>query len=441
MRKKLKIVLLICSLLFTIMAIWFLSVLYEGEKPSIEFSQDANIIGQSSTFDIAFSDMKSGIRDVSVTITQNGKERVIHSADFTSKGHSKEIVTVLIDYKALKLSDGGATLRASATDHSLRKNQAVVSKEVLVDITPPRISLLNPSNYINPGGSCVTTFKLSEEVNRTGVSVNADFFAAYPVNQAGNFYYVSYFAVPLDADQIDMKISIIAEDKAGNASLRAVPFLIRNKKFRHDRMQIGDNFLNNKMPEFSYVLDKLQNASTVESFVYVNEKLRSDNINKVAQLCKKTADKQLWDGVFLRLNNAATMATFGDKRTYYYGDKIISKSRHMGIDLASTKNAAVEAANGGIIAFTGYLGIFGNTVIIDHGLGLFSFYAHLSNITVADDQHVRKGDSIGLTGMSGLAGGDHLHYGVIVGSKFVNPQEWWDSHWIKDNVDIKLGQF
>ena len=134
------------------------------------------------------------------------------------------------------------------------------------------------------------------------------------------------------------------------------------------------------------------------------------------------------------------MATFGDKRTYYYGDKIISKSRHMGIDLASTKNAIVEAANGGIIAFTGYLGIFGNTIIIDHGLGLFSFYAHLSDITVADDQHVSKGDSIGLTGMSGLAGGDHLHYGVIVGSRFVNPQEWWDSHWIKDNVDIKLGR-
>jgi murein DD-endopeptidase MepM/ murein hydrolase activator NlpD len=108
------------------------------------------------------------------------------------------------------------------------------------------------------------------------------------------------------------------------------------------------------------------------------------------------------------------------------------------VDLASTQNAVVEASNRGIINFTGDLGIFGNTVIIDHGQGLFSFYAHLNNITASEGQTVDKGTPIGYTGSSGLAGGDHLHYGIFVGHKFVNPQEWWDPHWIKDNVERKL---
>ncbi len=438
MRKKLKLLIVICSLLLTILVIGFLSVFYEGEKPLIKHGRDIKIMGRNSTFEIAFSDMKSGLRGVSITLSQNGEERVIHSADFPVQGHHEETVSVAIDYKTLKLHDGKATLQISAIDHSLRKNRTLISTEVVVDITPPRISLLNSSNYINPGGSCIITFTLSEEVKRAGVSVNDDFFTAYPVTRSGNSYYINYFAAPLDADQIDMNISIISEDKAGNTALRAVPFHVRKKKFRRDTMRIGDNFLRNKMPEFSYVQENLQDISPVESFIHVNEIVRSENIDKIISLCKNSADSQLWEGAFLRLNNAATMAHFGDKRTYYYGDKIISKSTHMGVDLASTKNAIVEASNGGIIAFTGYLGIFGNMVIIDHGLGLFSHYAHLSNITVSNAQHVKKGASIGHTGMSGLAGGDHLHYGIIVGHTFVNPQEWWDPHWIRDNVDRKL---
>ena len=438
MRKKLKLLILICSVLLTIAAISFFAVFYEGEKPLIKLSEDITIIGRNSTFNILFSDKKSGLRSVSVKITQDGDERTVVSSDFTAKGRHDETIAVEIDYKSLNLHDGEATLQISAIDYSLRKNRTIVSIDLPVDITPPRISLLNSSNYLNPGGSCVTTFTLSEEVKNSGVEVNDDFFTAYPVNQPGSSYYICYFAAPLDANEIDMKISIMAEDSAGNTSLRAIPFHIRNKKFRKDNMHIGDNFLRRKMPEFSYILENLKDASPLESFIYVNEKVRPDNIDEITTLCKETAGSQLWEGTFLRLNNSATMARFGDKRTYYYGDKNIGKSTHLGVDLASTKNAIVEASNRGIIAFTGDLGIFGNTVIIDHGLGLFSFYAHLSEIKVNEGQTVNKGASVGHTGFSGLASGDHLHYGVIVGHKFVNPQEWWDPHWIRDNIEIKV---
>jgi len=91
-----------------------------------------------------------------------------------------------------------------------------------------------------------------------------------------------------------------------------------------------------------------------------------------------------------------------------------------------------------VVAFTGPLGIYGNTVVIDHGQGLFSLYSHLSSITTNVGKTVNKADLIGYSGVSGLAGGDHLHFSIIAGGQFVNPQEWWDPHWINDNVSKKL---
>jgi murein DD-endopeptidase MepM/ murein hydrolase activator NlpD len=112
----------------------------------------------------------------------------------------------------------------------------------------------------------------------------------------------------------------------------------------------------------------------------------------------------------------------------------------LGIDLASLTNSPVPAANGGIVVFADNIGIYGRTVILDHGLGLFSMYSHLSHIAVKPGDRLSKGQTIGRTGSTGLAGGDHLHFGMIVHNTFVNPVEWWDKNWIKNNVLSKIEQ-
>jgi murein DD-endopeptidase MepM/ murein hydrolase activator NlpD len=100
--------------------------------------------------------------------------------------------------------------------------------------------------------------------------------------------------------------------------------------------------------------------------------------------------------------------------------------------------AAVNAANHGRVVYADDLGIYGSCVLVDHGLGLATLYGHLSQIDVSVGDEVRKGDTLGLSGATGLAGGDHLHFAVQVGGTYVDPLEWWDRSWVRKHVEVRL---
>ena len=137
---------------------------------------------------------------------------------------------------------------------------------------------------------------------------------------------------------------------------------------------------------------------------------------------------------FYPLRNGAAVGRFGDHRYFSYENNIIGESYHLGIDFASVKQAPVILSNGGVVAFAGFNGIYGNMVIIDHGLGLMSLYAHLSRIDVHEGQQLESGAQIGNTGLTGLVLGDHLHFATLVQGVESNPTEWLDSKWINDNL-------
>jgi murein DD-endopeptidase MepM/ murein hydrolase activator NlpD len=180
--------------------------------------------------------------------------------------------------------------------------------------------------------------------------------------------------------------------------------------------------------------------SPVEKFLFVNRDLRRANYQKISEVCRDSDNKIYWEGAFLRLPNAANRAGYADHRTYFYQNKEIDRQVHLGIDLASLANSQVPAANSGVVAFAGTLGIYGGTVIIDHGFGLFSMYSHLSFIDVNAGDQLSKGQELGRTGSTGMAGGDHLHFSMLVDDTFVNPVEWWDESWIQNNVMSKIEQ-
>ena len=99
-----------------------------------------------------------------------------------------------------------------------------------------------------------------------------------------------------------------------------------------------------------------------------------------------------------------------------------------------------EFINAGVVLYAADLGIYGNCVIVDHGLGVQSLYAHLSSIEVKEGDRVEKGRVLGRSGMTGLAGGDHLHFTMLVNGQAVNPVEWWDPKWMQDRVLRKIAE-
>ena len=219
------------------------------------------------------------------------------------------------------------------------------------------------------------------------------------------------------------------------------------KPFRRTRIQLSDRFLGAVVPPIverapDLADEELGASPSLEEltdlYLFINGTLRQRNRETVAAFAGGTSSHLQWEGPFLQLSNSQVESGFADHRTYVYQGNDIDQQVHLGFDLASTVNAPVSAANNGTVIHADYLGIYGNCVIIDHGMGLQSLYAHLSAIDVSPGQEVTRDQRIGLSGRSGLAGGDHLHFAMLLQGQPVTPVEWWDPHWIEDRIQRKL---
>ncbi len=346
-----------------------------------------------------------------------------------------------MDPFTLNLAQGRVDLTVSAWDYSRRKggdgNLSLFEHKMVVDTIPPAIRTISRLHYVNMGGSGLVIYQTSSDAVKSGLYVDEFFFPGYPLavdSKSGDK--ACYFGIPLKSKG-KPDIYLWAEDKAGNRAKTAFYCHVRKKRFPTDKMNITDRFLNRLLPGFAPYFNN-SNADNVSKFLKINRDLREENARTFFDLRTNTSPEKLWDGVWIRLKNAATRAKFGERRFYYYKGKKIDEQTHMGIDLASLANSGVQAANSGRVILAETLGIYGLTLVLDHGQGLASIYAHLSSINVKPGQEVLKGEIIGTTGQTGLAGGDHLHFGIMVGGIPVNPIEWWDSHWIKDNIIKKL---
>ena len=212
---------------------------------------------------------------------------------------------------------------------------------------------------------------------------------------------------------------------------------LKNVKYKKSTIHIDDNFIQQKVAPLLNDVGARQ-GSPKDIFVKVNKSLRKENEDKIRSITEKETPAILWHDAFTQLSNSKVEANFADARTYVYNNEAIDSAYHLGYDLSVTKHYPAEAANSGVVAFVGDLGIYGNTVIIDHGLGLFTLYGHLSSIDVKVGDQIKQRQVIGKTGETGLAVGDHLHFGVYLHGLSVLPVEWWDQKWIDDNVQPKL---
>ncbi len=426
---------------------WFLTTIFESEVPSITVQPLSEFLSKKQEFTLSALDLKRGLKQLQVTLKQGGREITVLEKKFpfeglfNAAGVHRFDATFSVDPLALNLAQGRLDLVVSAWDYSKRKggdgNLSLFEHKLVVDTIPPAIRTISRLHYINVGGSGLVVYQTSSDAVKSGIYVDELFFPGYPLsNDSKRGNSVCYFAVPLNSKGTP-DIYLWAEDRAGNRAKTEFYCQVRKKRYPTDKINITDSFLKKILPGFASYLGNL-NADDITKFLKINRELREENAKKFFDLRTDTSPERLWDGVWIRLKNAATMAKFGERRPYYYKGQEIDEQTHTGVDLASLAHSGVQAANNGRVILAEPVGIYGLAIVLDHGQGLASIYAHLSSVNVKAGQKVSKGEIIATTGQTGLAGGDHLHFGIMVGGIPVNPVEWWDSHWIKDNIMKKL---
>ncbi len=442
-RALLIVILLLVVIPLAVLAVWRL----EGQAPTIEKVPAEMVIGTvPRTIVVDIAERGRGLKAVQAAVAQAGREVVLEEARFDGSllgpgsGVEAHTLTLEVDAGKLNLVEGQATLRIMARDFSWRDwwngNRTMVEIPLTVDVKPPSISVLSRFHYVNQGGSGLLVYRLNETCPRHGVMVGERFFPGHPAGTDDRRSMMAFFAVGYD-QKPDTIIKARAVDQAGNETTAGFSYRIRAKRFRKDVLNISERFIAQKMRP---LLEAAGGTATEPQaiFLAVNREMRKRNYETLTRLSEKATPEIAWEGVFMRLPQAANRAQFADHREYKYRGSIIDRQVHLGADLASLQQSPVPAANGGTVVFTGDVGIYGNTVVVEHGFGLFSLYSHLSSIQANAGDRVAKGDIIGRTGITGLAAGDHLHFGMMVHDTLVNPIEWWDAHWIKDNITTKM---
>jgi len=418
---------------------YYLQPRFEWEAPQIKFTPDSDVLGMKP-IEIDVADPGAGLKSVSATLTAGGAERTLVSEKYDQPVSGKKI-TVALTSALSGVKEGPAILRVSARDGSLwnffKGNETVIQKNVSIDITPPTLELIADDRYVNFGGVGVIVYKPSTDTVTSGVRIGDYFFPGF----AGQIkdhadHFIALFAhaynVPAEARAV-----LVATDKAGNTKEMPLSYELKNVKYKKSTIAVSDNFLQTKVIPLLNDVGARQ-GTPKDVFVAVDKGVRKENEDKIAAVTKKATPSMLWKGAFTQLSNSKVEANFADERTYTYNNEPIDTAYHLGYDLSVTKHYPVEAANSGAVAFTGDLGLYGNAVILDHGLGLFTLYGHLSSIDVKVGDSIQQRQIIGKTGETGFAAGDHLHYGVYLDGVAVLPVEWWDEKWINDNIQPKL---
>ena len=326
--------------------------------------------------------------------------------------------------------------------YGMRTAETRLTRDLDVRLEPPRVGVLSLHQFVNHGGAEFVVFRATPPDVTAGVRVGDVSYPSFPGSSVGiqePATRVAFFVLNYDQD-LNAPVSVFARDPAGNEVTSAVERRQFAKPFIKSRIEIDDRFLQRVVPAIAQNTPGagIDTSDLVAGFLKINNELRRQNNQTIAGLAAKTKPEMLWREAFSQLGNTAVESRFADFRTYFYQGKEIDKQVHLGFDLASLQQASVPASNRGIVVFANYLGIYGNCVVIDHGLGVQSLYGHLSTTDVKEGDTVEKGQQLGRTGTTGLAGGDHLHFTMLVNGIAVNPVEWWDSHWMEDRVFRKI---
>jgi hypothetical protein len=383
-----------------------------------------------------------GLKSFELMLSDGRNSIIVGQGEF--EANTKE-QTLLVKYPKSKVLNPKAsklTLKVSVRDNSMwnfmQGNTNQENIDINVDFKRPNVNVLANSYSITQGGAALVVFQAEDKnLDMLYVEAGGEKFKVQPYKKEG--YYAALIAWPFNKD--NFKAKIIAIDAASNKRVVDIHYYIKNHKYRVSWIHAKDKFIDGKItdlassnPEYADIDDGIAKLRAI------NETMRLKNEELIHLLSKKVSSDILREWKiqkFYPLKNGQKVASYGDERHYYYNTKEneVSHSYHVGYDLASTRMATIKSSNAGTVVYANENGIYGNMPMIDHGLGLYSLYGHCSQLLVNEGDEVSAEQAIAKTGVSGLALGDHLHFGLVIQGVEVRPVEWFDKDWIRKNID------
>lgn len=422
---------------------------FEDIAPRINAPEAIAIGVEGANIDLELMDGETGLRNIQVRLVHGGGGQVVFEQDYAGgvldglPSTATQLLSIPLDPHALKLADGSARLIVTVRDWSWHNsgdgNRSEVGVALTVDTKAPQLKPTAGLTYIYRGGAAAATYEVSEATLQDGVVVGDRFYAGYPApgSKPNDGKRIAFFAVEVHAPA-NPQITLQATDLSGNTTTTNLRVKVFERKFPEERLSLSQRFFDGVIPPLAKKVD-VSEPDNVKAFQRINREVRAANEVRIQELVAASDPVRHWSQAFVQLPGSKVMSRFAEQRRYFTGKEEISQATHYGFDLASRAAADVVAANSGRVVFAEDLGIYGNCVLVDHGLGIISLYAHLTDFAVKPGERVERRQTLGRTGATGLAGGDHLHFAILIGGSYVDPLEWWDARWIQSHVEVKIG--
>jgi murein DD-endopeptidase MepM/ murein hydrolase activator NlpD len=422
-----------------------------GGPPEIVIEPAKKAIGPRTAVQVKAAEPGRGLSHVKVELIQGKRTETLYEKSYTPSSAwsfgggvtSSDDVRFEVGRDVQKnLKQEPVTIRVTAdrAPSWLRHPEPVVREITLpVRFVPPSVAVLSTFTYVNQGGCEAIVYRVGESAIKDGVQAGSWFFPGFPLPGGGKADRFAIFAVPYDLGDVS-QVKLVAEDEVGNRSQATFVDKFFPRPLRRDTIKLDDGYLAKVVPPIlSQSPELTDKGNDLDNYLQINRELRRTDNAQLVEMARSSKPQFLWTRPFQPMGSTAVMASFADRRSYVYKGRTVDTQDHLGLDLAGTSHAPVPSSNDGVVVLARFFGIYGNAVVVDHGYGLMSLYGHLSSIDVKEGAQVTRGQALGRSGDTGLAGGDHLHFAILLQGLPVSPVEWWDGHWIQDRVARKLG--
>lgn len=423
----------------------------EKDPPEIAWVEEPLGIGADPvTLKARITDWGAGLDEILVRISQKNQPQELLKRQIREGNVHEQEIEVTIDPKALDLREGNAELQIVAFDRTLWNNGTDLPKTVQVDFLKPRIEVITPQQNGVAGGTQMVFYKvLGKSIRLQGVDSGDNLYPGFPATAWGDSFksydrvYFAFFPIPPTFNDQSPPMKIVARDLIGNSASGPFRYRVRQKRWGSFKVNLDET-------SAAMLVERFTSYARANSFsVGVSGDLAGDLKALIREISRRdetviedalgaSEGKRWWNGPFGKPVAGYPSNAVGDKRVISINDREVATSAAQGARFAVPARTTVVAAQAGRVVLVGNLGLLGTTVVLDHGCGLSTTYAHLSEATVTQGSEISNGQAIGRTGSTGFATSEEVYFEIRVQGVPVSPNEWWDQNWVRDHIENKV---